>query len=172
MSRSKYGAINVQPSRCTVWDGIKTIDRTVIFIYDDTVIFGGYVIGLPLGLVYANAMEWGIHKYILHGRKLGKKRGTFWSFHFHRHHRQSRQNAFHDPDYREPLGQSWNGQAKEAAALVALSIAHLPLDHHMALNQDANWCITRPWMDDWMGTREPYVGTERERRDQERRAAS
>ncbi|MFT6376099.1 MAG: hypothetical protein ACJARS_002755, partial [bacterium] len=127
MSRSKYGAINVQPSRCTVWDGIKTIDRTVIFIYDDTVIFGGYVIGLPLGLVYANAMEWGIHKYILHGRKLGKKRGTFWSFHFHRHHRQSRQNAFHDPDYREPLGQSWNGQAKEAAALVALSIAHLPL---------------------------------------------
>ncbi len=44
---------------------------------------------------------------------------------------------------------------------------HLPwhYDHHMGPNQDANWCVTRPWMDIVMGTREPYVGTERERQD-------
>lgn len=50
--------------------------------------------------------------------------------------------------------------------------AHLPWhwDHHMGPNQDANWCVTRPWFDHVMGTREPYVGTPREAQDQARRA--
>ena len=26
-------------------------------------------------------------------------------------------------------------------------------DHHMNTNQDANWCVTRPWFDYIMGTR-------------------
>ena len=32
---------------------------------------------------------------------------------------------------------------------------HLPwhYDHHMNSNQDANWCVTRPWFDYIMGTR-------------------
>jgi sterol desaturase/sphingolipid hydroxylase (fatty acid hydroxylase superfamily) len=49
---------------------------------------------------------------------------------------------------------------------------HLPwhYDHHMAPNQHANWCVTRPWFDHIMGTREPYVGTEAERSDLERKA--
>ena len=169
------------------------------------------MIGLPIGLLYANAMEWTLHRYVLHGKKLGKKRGAFWSFHFHRHHRQSRQNNFADPDYQKPLNE-WNGQTKEALAVFALSAIHLPLapiapfftaavvysginyyrkhkrshldpewarehlpwhyDHHMALNQDANWCVTRPWFDIIMGTREPYVGTEREAKDRARRATA
>jgi hypothetical protein len=43
---------------------------------------------------------------------------------------------------------------------------HLPwhYDHHMGPNQDANWCVSWPWFDWVMGTREPFVGTERERR--------
>lgn len=168
------------------------------------------MIGLPLGLLYANAMEWTLHRYVLHGRKLGKKRDSFWSFHFHRHHRQSRQHAMRDPDYEaSPLG--WHGQSKEVVALAGLTMLHLPLapvapvftatlmfsvvdyyrkhkrahldpewarehlpwhvDHHLALNQDANWCVTRPWMDVIMGTREPWVGTEQERAYNERRAA-
>lgn len=56
---------------------------------------------------------------------------------------------------------------------------HLPWhwDHHMGPNQDANWCVTRPWFDVLMGTREPYAGTVRETRDraaaeQRRRARS
>lgn len=33
--------------------------------------------------------------------------------------------------------------------------AHLPwhYDHHMNRNQNANWCVTRPWFDYLMGTR-------------------
>lgn len=32
---------------------------------------------------------------------------------------------------------------------------HIPWhhDHHMNANQDANWCVTRPWFDYIMGTR-------------------
>ena len=42
---------------------------------------------------------------------------------------------------------------------------HLPwhYDHHMGPDQDANWCVTRPWFDQLMGTRRPYAGTEAER---------
>ena len=50
---------------------------------------------------------------------------------------------------------------------------HLPwhYDHHMGPNQNANWCVTHPFFDHVMGTREPYLGTEREQRDRDRRAA-
>ncbi|MBK8693335.1 MAG: hypothetical protein IPN17_13835 [Deltaproteobacteria bacterium] len=39
------------------------------------------MIGLPLALLYSNAWEWVIHKYVLHG--MGKSRESFWSFHWH-----------------------------------------------------------------------------------------
>ena len=50
---------------------------------------------------------------------------------------------------------------------------HLPwhYDHHMGPDQDANWCVTRPWFDLLMGTRVPYVGTEREAQDVAKQAA-
>ncbi len=50
--------------------------------------------------------------------------------------------------------------------------ARLPwhYDHHMGPDQDATWCVTRPWFDVVMGTRNPYVGTPRETRDEARRA--
>ena len=35
-------------------------------------------------------------------------------------------------------------------------------DHHMGLNQDSNWCVTKPWFDLILGSRKPYVGTEQE----------
>ena len=48
---------------------------------------------------------------------------------------------------------------------------HLPwhYDHHMAPNQDANWGVTTDWIDRLMGTREVYLGTEKEIRDTQRR---
>lgn len=165
------------------------------------------MIGIPVGLLAANAVEWVVHKHVLHG--LGRKRASFWSFHWHEHHRASRQNGHVDPDYdRSVFG--WHAQGKEAAALVAGGLLFLPLlpvapfftatmwasgvhywrvhkrahqdpawarehlpwhyDHHMGPNQDANWCVTRPWFDHIMGTRVPYLGTEREQRDEARRA--
>lgn len=45
------------------------------------------------------------------------------------------------------------------------------LDHHLGPNQDANWCVTKPWFDHILGTREPYIGTERERADLARKNA-
>jgi hypothetical protein len=77
------------------------------------------------------------------------------------------------------VGAVWYGAAnyyikhRRAHLDPAWARKHLPwhYDHHMGPNQHKNWCVTRPWMDLVMGTREPYVGTEREARDLEKRAA-
>lgn len=149
------------------------------------------MIGIPLGLLTANAAEWLIHKHVLHG--MGKKRGSFWSFHFHEHHGVVRKHDFYDPNYeRFPLGA--HAQGKEAWALIAASVAVAPAfpvapfyvgtlwysagnyyrlhkkahmdtewgkqhlrwhyDHHMGRNPNANWCVTRPFFDYLLGTRE------------------
>ena len=42
-------------------------------------------------------------------------------------------------------------------------------DHHMARDQDKNWCVTFPLWDFVMGTRVPYLGTEAELKDTKRR---
>jgi len=82
------------------------------------------MIGFPIGLLYCNAGEWLIHKYILHGS--GRKKGTFWSFHFHEHHRNARKHDFVDPDYERSLF-GWHAQSKETLGVVMLAAVHLPL---------------------------------------------
>lgn len=82
------------------------------------------MIGVPLGLIYSNAWEWVVHKYVLHG--LGRRKGSFWSFHWHEHHKNARQHGMNDAAYRRPLT-GWNGQSKEALGLALASLAHLPL---------------------------------------------
>jgi sterol desaturase/sphingolipid hydroxylase (fatty acid hydroxylase superfamily) len=154
------------------------------------------MIGIPFGLLTANAAEWVVHKHLLH--EGGREPGSFWQFHWHTHHRNCRRNGNHDADYTGSV-LHWNGQGKEAAALVAASALVAPLyavapwytaalhysavnyyrkhkrshldpawgrahlrwhyDHHMGPNQDANWCVTRPWFDIVMGTHKPYAGT-------------
>ncbi len=82
------------------------------------------MIGIPLGLAYANVGEWLIHKHVLHGR--GKKRESFWSFHFHDHHRTARKHDFYDADY-EKLTASDSPQTRELLGLVGLAALHVPL---------------------------------------------
>ena len=82
------------------------------------------MIGIPLGWITANAVEWGFHKYVLHG--LGKKKGSFWSFHWHEHHRNVRKYDHHDPEYDAPKWR-FNGPAREALALGLAATATLPL---------------------------------------------
>jgi sterol desaturase/sphingolipid hydroxylase (fatty acid hydroxylase superfamily) len=82
------------------------------------------MIGIPVGLLYANAFEWAFHKYVLHG--LGKNKKSFWSFHFHEHHREARKNNMRDPGYERSVW-SWNAQGKEALALFAGSLVVTPL---------------------------------------------
>lgn len=69
------------------------------------------------GIVVANVGEWLIHRYVLHG--LGKRRDSFWSFHWHDHHRSCRKNDFSDSKYDRflPRGTS---RLKEAFGLIGL----------------------------------------------------
>jgi hypothetical protein len=166
------------------------------------------MIGIPLGLLYANAMEWVIHKHVLHG--LGKNKKSFWSFHWHEHHNKSRTHDMHDDQYAKGNWR-WNAKTKEVVALAAGAAVFVPLfpvapfftatvwwsaaryyrmhkrahvdpawakehlahhvDHHMGPNQHMNWCVTHPFFDYVMGTRQEYVGTERHADDERRRAA-
>lgn len=87
------------------------------------------MLGIPLGLAVANAGEWAFHKYVLHG--LGCKPKSFWSFHWHEHHRDVRRNEHVDPRYQqESLMDSirnWSGQGKEAVALTLGGMTFAPL---------------------------------------------
>lgn len=75
------------------------------------------------GLLYVNLLEWFIHKHILHG--LGSKKKSFWSFHWHRHHRTCRQSNFSDEDYSQPM--KWGTTGKEVFGLCLLVLIHLPV---------------------------------------------
>ena len=82
------------------------------------------MIGVVAGLLYANAVEWAVHRYVLHG--LGKRKGSLWSFHWHEHHRNSRRYDMRDPGYETPL-LDWNGHGKEVAGIALLMVVHAPL---------------------------------------------
>lgn len=161
------------------------------------------MISFVAGLVAANAGEWYIHKHLLHEQ--GKKKDSFWRFHWADHHKTVHQENYRDHAYEANLLDSWNPQSKEAAALVAGAVIVSPTflvaplftlgiwtsmanyyyvhkrshlepewgknkipwhyDHHMAPDQEKNWCVTFPLWDYVMGTRVLYKGTELEKRD-------
>lgn len=78
-----------------------------------------------LGLLYANAGEWLMHKYILHG--LGKNRQSFWAYHFYDHHEVCYKNNMLDPGYKKLNLATWNTQAKELSVLTVIVLLHVPL---------------------------------------------
>jgi hypothetical protein len=82
------------------------------------------MIGIVAGLLTANAVEWLVHKYVLHG--LGRKSDSFWNFHWREHHVSVRRHGFLDPDYARPLF-GWHAQGKEALALAGGALLVLPL---------------------------------------------
>ena len=83
------------------------------------------MIGIPLGFLYANATEWVAHRFILHG--WGKRKDSFWNFHWGEHHRHVRKNGHRDETYLKPLLSAWNPKSKETVALTFGVAAHLPL---------------------------------------------
>lgn len=82
------------------------------------------VLGIALGLLHANAVEWLTHKYVLHG--LGKRKGSLFRFHWAQHHRIARKNAMYDKTYQEPFWR-WKARGKEIAGIAGLALLHLPL---------------------------------------------
>src|SRR5258705_13224919 len=81
------------------------------------------MIGIPLGLAYTNASEWFLHRYMLHG--LGRSRASFWSFHWHEHHREARRHDMFDPQYVRSVF-TWSPQGKEALALAGAALVMAP----------------------------------------------
>ena len=80
----------------------------------------GVLLWMAVGFVYCNFLEWFIHKNILHG--LGKKKNSFWSFHWSEHHKESRKNNFRDPRWEAiPLHRD-----KELLGIVILTALHVP----------------------------------------------
>jgi hypothetical protein len=78
-----------------------------------------------LGLFYANAGEWLMHKYILH--TLGSKTNSFWSYHLQEHHAVCMRNGMLDPGYQKLNLTTWNTQSKELVVLASIVLIHLPL---------------------------------------------
>lgn len=83
------------------------------------------LLSIPLGLLYANLVEWLLHKYLLHG--VGADRNSIWSFHWHDHHRASRREGMFDPQYVRPLFTLGSPQLKELLSVSAITLAHVPL---------------------------------------------
>ena len=79
------------------------------------------VIGLVLGLVYTNLVEWLIHRYLLHA--LGSKPGSSLRFHWE-HHRRVRRNHYLDPTYQDRVS---HDTLREVGGLFFLFLLHLPL---------------------------------------------
>ena len=145
------------------------------------------------GLLYANVIEWLTHKYILHG--IGTDRTSWFSSHWHEHHKTARKNAFKDTDYTKPFWKT-KSRLKEVLGLTSMALSHICIapffpvfwltlvfsvllyyfvhkkshvnvewgkkwlshhyDHHMGLNQNANWGVTHSLFDNILGTRIKY----------------
>ena len=84
-----------------------------------------YAATVVLGTIYAQLLEFLLHKYVLHGKRLGKKKNNFFSFHWKEHHKKSRKNGFYDEDYEGP--RTWNAAGKEVASLAFLTLLHTPV---------------------------------------------
>lgn len=82
------------------------------------------MLGIPVGLALANAGEWYIHKHWLHGR--GRDKKSFWSFHWHDHHRASRAHDMVDAAYTRSVF-AWEPQGKEALSMTLGALVLTPL---------------------------------------------
>jgi hypothetical protein len=67
------------------------------------------------GIVYANFIEFAVHKYLFHG--LGKKRNSIFAFHLREHHINVKKNNFADKRF----------STRELIGIPVLLLTHLPL---------------------------------------------
>jgi hypothetical protein len=82
------------------------------------------MLGFALGLVSSNAMEWFVHKYLLH--EMARKKGSFWGFHWNEHHKNVRKTGGYDPMYERATPTS-PSKVKEAISVVAGAALATPL---------------------------------------------
>ena len=94
------------------------------------------MIGIPVGLLYANAVEWLVHRYVLHGP--GKNPDSFWRFHWAEHHKNSRKNNMYDADYEKSIF-DWNARGKEAFGIACMGALHV------SRKSCREFALTRSW---------------------------
>lgn len=84
-----------------------------------------FLLQIFCGILYANLVEWLIHKYILH--ELGKKyKNSIFRFHWSEHHKVSRKNKMVDASYYNPWWKD-SSRSKEVYGLFLLALIHAPL---------------------------------------------
>jgi len=88
-----------------------------------------HLLTIPIGVAYAQIMEWLLHKYVLHN--LGKKKNSKWSSHWHVHHRTSRKNKNIDKDYEKSFLDP--AHRSEVAGLFFILLFHLPILFYLPL---------------------------------------
>lgn len=82
-----------------------------------------YFILFFCGFIYANFVEYVVHRFIFHG--LGKKKSSIFSFHWYNHHRSARMYRMVDIDYEKPF---WSkNRLPEVLGLTFLAIVHIPM---------------------------------------------
>ena len=80
----------------------------------------GALFVFSLGILYANILEWFVHKHLFHG--LGKKKGSMFAFHLRDHHIESRNNDFLDLRVTK----------RETFGILGLLVVHLPIYFHLS----------------------------------------
>ncbi|MEQ1527777.1 MAG: hypothetical protein ABL925_00565 [Methylococcales bacterium] len=83
------------------------------------------IVQFILGLLYSNAGEWAMHKYILHA--LGKHRQSLWAYHLYDHHAVCLIHDMIDPGYQQLSLTTWNTQSKELLVVAVIVLIHAPL---------------------------------------------
>ena len=73
-----------------------------------------------MAIAYANIAEVFIHKFLLH--TLGKNKGSYWSFHFHDHHKRVTKSRGLDTTY-----ENGDFYGKEIFVGMVLILSHAPL---------------------------------------------
>ncbi len=85
----------------------------------EVVLMLAILLGVVAGLAVTNIGEWFIHKYVLH--VLGRKKSSFWAFHWHQHHRSVRRMKMVDPLYvMEATGE--HTFSREIKSLLAVAV--------------------------------------------------
>ncbi|MDB5716189.1 MAG: hypothetical protein JWO15_3586 [Sphingomonadales bacterium] len=82
-----------------------------------------------VGLVYATLIEYLAHWLVLH--KLGVKKGSFFSHHWHGHHRAARLNCFMDGSYLKGF-LAWNKHGREFVSVFLLILVNTLLFWNLA----------------------------------------
>ena len=70
-----------------------------------------------LGIIYANLVEYLVHRYLFHG--LGKKKNSLFAFHLREHHLTAKRNDFQDVKF------SLNEAIGIPLLLAILSLIHI-----------------------------------------------